>query len=75
MKLISTFLVAVFVVAVGTSVAFGDCVGHNKAQLVKNQAQEQVSKDQPQQASPGAPFTVAEKAAEPAKSVKTPEKK
>ena len=77
MKLVSTFLVAVFVVAVGTSFAFGDCAAHNKAQLVKKQApaQEQVSKDQP--ASPGAAFTVAEQTAEAAKpaAVKTLEKK
>jgi hypothetical protein len=73
MKLMATFLVAVFVVAVGTSFAFGDCAGHNKAQLVKNQNQEQISKDQP--ASTGSQFTVAEKPAEPAKQVKTLEKK
>jgi hypothetical protein len=73
MKLVSTLLVAVFVVAVGTSFAFGDCAGHNKAQLVKNQAQEQVSKDQP--ASTGTPLTVAEKPAERAKPVTTVDKK
>jgi hypothetical protein len=73
MKLVSTLLVAVFVVAVGTSFAFGDCAGHNKAQLVKNQAQEQISKDQP--AGTGSPLTVAEKAAEPGKPVKTVDKK
>ena len=69
MKLVSTFLVAVFVVAVGTSFAFGDCAAHNKAQLVKNPApaQEQVSKDQP--ARPSAPLTVAEKTAESAQSL------
>jgi hypothetical protein len=67
MKLVATFLVAVFVMAVGTSFAFGDCAGHNKAQLVKNQgqAQEQLTKDQP--ADVGAQFTVAEKAAEQVK--------
>jgi hypothetical protein len=67
MKLMATFLIAVFVVAAGTSFAFGDCAGHNKAQMVKNQTQEQVSKDQP--ASTGSPFAVAEKPAEPAKPV------
>jgi hypothetical protein len=72
MKFMTTFLVAVFVVAVGTSFAFGDCAGHNKAQLVKNQALEQMSKEQPT----STPITVAEKASEPAKSaVNTPEKK
>jgi hypothetical protein len=74
MKLVATFLVAIFVVVAGTSVAFGDCPGHNKAQLVKNQSQpqEQVSKEQPA----GATLTVAEKAADPAKpAAKTPEKK
>ncbi len=59
----AAFLVAVFVVA-GTSFAFGDCAGHNKAQLVKNQTLEQMSKEQPT----STPITVAEKAAEPAKS-------
>jgi hypothetical protein len=74
MKLVATFLVAVFIVAVGASVALADCSGHNKAQLVKNQGQEQVTKDQP--ASAGTPLTVAEKAAEPAKPVvQTSEKK
>jgi hypothetical protein len=74
MKLLATFLVAVFVVAAGTSFAFGDCAGHNKAQLVKNQTKEQMSKDQP--ASTGSPLTVAEKAAESEKPVaKTLEKK
>jgi hypothetical protein len=75
MKLMATLLVAVFVVAAGTSFAFGDCAGHNKAQLVKNQTQEQMSKEQPT----STPITVAEKAAEPAKTAKTvvntPEKK
>jgi hypothetical protein len=69
MKLVSTFLVAVFVVAVSTSFALADCAGHNKAQLVKNPApaQEQVSKDQP--ARPSAPLTVAEKTGESAQPI------
>jgi hypothetical protein len=72
MRLIAALLVVVFVVAAGTSFAFGDCAGHNKAQLVKNQAVEPMSKEQ----APSPPITVAEKAAEPAKSgVNTPEKK
>jgi hypothetical protein len=65
MKLMATFLVAVFVVAAGTSFAFGDCAGHNKAQLVKNTAPEQMSKEQPT----NTPITVAEKASEAAKTV------
>jgi len=73
MKFMATFLVAVFVVAAGTSLAFGDCAGHSKAQLVKNQTQEQMTKEQP--AATGSSFTVAEKAAEPAKPVKTLETK
>jgi hypothetical protein len=74
MKFVATFLVAVFVVAAGTSFAFADCAGHNKAQLVKNQAQEQeqVTKDQPT----NTPLSVAEKTPEPAKTeVKVAEKK
>jgi hypothetical protein len=73
MKLMATLLVAVFVVAAGTSFAFGDCAGHSKAQMVKNRSQEQMSKEQPA----GAQLTLAEKAAEPAQQpvVKTPEKK
>jgi hypothetical protein len=84
MKLVATFLVAVFVVVAGTSFAFGDCAGHSKAQMVKSQPQEQmsqdqsvsqnqsVSKDQPA----GTSFTVAEKGSEPASPVvKTSEKK
>jgi hypothetical protein len=71
MKFVATFLVAVFVVA-SASFAFADCAGHNKAQLVKSQPQEQMSKDQPA----STPLTVAEKAVEPAKPVvKTSEKK
>jgi hypothetical protein len=71
MKLVTTFLVAVFVVVAGMSFAFADCAGHNKAQMVKNQTQEQLSKEQPT----STPLTVAEKAPEPAKTEKTPEKK
>jgi hypothetical protein len=72
MKLMATFLVAVFVMAAGASFAFADCAGHSKAQLVKDQTQEQMSKEQPTTAS----ITVAEKAAEPVMPVvKTPEKK
>lgn len=71
MKVVVALMVAAFVLAAGTSFAFGDCAGHNKAQLVKSQPAEQMSKDQPA----GTPFTVAEKA-EPAKpAAKTPEKK
>jgi hypothetical protein len=63
----ATFLVAVFVVAAGTSFAFGDCAGHNKAQLVRNQPQEQMSKEQPT----STPITVAEKASEAAKTAES----
>jgi hypothetical protein len=73
MKFMATFLVAVFVVAAGTSLAFGDCAGHSKAQLAKNQSQEQMTKEQPP--ATGSPFTVAEKATEPAKPATTQEKK
>jgi hypothetical protein len=75
MKFVATFLVAVFVVAAGTSFAFGDCAGHSKAQMVKNETQGQMSKEQP--AGAAAPFTVAEKAAQPVQQpvVQTPEKK
>ena len=73
MKFMATFLVAVFVVAAGTSLAFGDCAGHSKAQLAKNQPREQMTKEQPPVT--GSPFTVAEKATEPAKPATTPEKK
>jgi hypothetical protein len=70
MKLVATFLVAVFVVA-SASLAFADCAGHNKAQMVKNPQQEQITKEQPT----STPLTVAEKAAEPAKPVVKTEKK
>jgi len=73
MKLMATFLAAVFMVAAGTSLAFGDCAGHNKAQLVKSQPQEQMTKEQP--AATGSPITVAEKATEPAKTATNQEKK
>jgi hypothetical protein len=74
MKLVATFLVAVFVVAASTSFVFAECAGHNKAQLVKNQDQQQVTKDQP--TSTGTQVTVAEKAAELEKSTsQTPNKK
>ena len=35
MKLVTTILVAAFVVAASISFAFADCPGHTKAQLVK----------------------------------------
>jgi hypothetical protein len=62
MKFVATFLAAVFIVTASVAFAFADCAAHNKAQLVKNQAPEQISKDQP--ASTSTAFTVAEKAAE-----------
>jgi hypothetical protein len=71
MKVVAALLVAVFVLAAGTSFAFGDCAGHSKAQMVKAQPQEQLSKDQPA----GTPFTVAEKAEAVKPAAQTPEKK
>jgi hypothetical protein len=74
MKFLATFLVAVFVVAAGTSFAFGDCAGHSKAQMVKNQTQVQTSKTQ--STDTNAPFSVAEKGDEAPKPVaKSVEKK
>jgi hypothetical protein len=85
MKLVATILVAVFVVAAGTSFAFAECAGHNKAQLVKQdqeqnneaqlvkQDQEQNSKDQ--LASTQAPLPVPEKVAQSVKPDKALEKK
>jgi hypothetical protein len=74
MKLLATFLVAVFVVAAGTSFAFADCAGHSKAQMVKSQTPEQMTKAQ--QADTNSPFAVAQKADASAKPVaKTLEQK
>jgi hypothetical protein len=80
MKLVAVLVAAAFVVAAGASVAFADCAGHNKAQMVKTQPQEQMSKDQQEQMSKdqpaGVPLTVAEKGSEPEKlAVKSTEKK
>jgi hypothetical protein len=61
MKLVAVLVAVAFVVAAGASLALADCPGHNKAQMVKTQPQEQMSKDQP---AAGAPVTVAEKASE-----------
>jgi hypothetical protein len=85
MRLMATILVAVFVVAAGTSFVFAECAGHNKAQLVK-QDQEQNSKDQlvkqdqeqnskDQLASTEAPVPVPEKVAQSVKPDQAPEKK
>jgi hypothetical protein len=72
MKLVAVLVAAAFVVAAGASLALADCPGHNKAQMVKTQPQEQMSKDQPAEAQ----LTVAEKASEPVKAaVKSAEKK
>jgi hypothetical protein len=72
MKIVATFMVVAFMLAAGTSLAFGNCAGHSQAQMVKVQPQEQMSKDQP----PQPQLTVAEKAAVPAQPVvQTPEKK
>lgn len=72
MKFVAVLVAAAFVVAAGASLALADCPGHNKAQMVKTQPQEQMSKDQPAEAQ----LTVAEKASEPVKAaVKSAEKK
>jgi hypothetical protein len=74
MKIVATFMAVAFVLATGTSLAFGACAGHSQAQMVKTQTQDQMSKDRPQPTENT--LTVAEKAADPAKSVvQTPEKK
>jgi hypothetical protein len=52
MKLVATFLVAIFVVVASVSFVFADCAGHSKAQLVKNQQQtmqDQAAIDKPDQ--------------------------
>jgi hypothetical protein len=85
MKLMATILVAVFVVVAATSFAFAECAGHNKAQLVK-QDQEQNSKDQlakqdqeqnskDQRASTEAPLPVPKKVAQSVTPDQAPEKK
>jgi hypothetical protein len=72
MKIVATFMVVAFVLAVSTPFAFGACAGHSQAQMVKTQPQEQMSKDQQPT---GTQLTVAEKAAEPVQPVaQTPEK-
>jgi ABC-type spermidine/putrescine transport system permease subunit I len=73
MKLVATILVAAFVVVASMSFAFAECAGHTKAQMVKNQTQEQMSSTQ---STPTASqFAVAEKADAPAKTVVTPKEK
>ena len=70
MKMVAIVLVAAFALTVGASLAFAECAGHTKAQLVKNESQEQISTDQPT----GTPFVVAEKVPEPVKPAeKSPE--
>jgi hypothetical protein len=72
MRIVAAILAAVFVVVASAPLAFADCAGHNKAQMVKSQPQDQMTKDQPATT----PLTVAEKAAEPTKPVvKSAEKK
>jgi hypothetical protein len=43
MKLVATVLVAAFVLAGGMSLAFADCAGHNKAQLVQTDDSQTIS--------------------------------
>ena len=70
--MVAMLVVAAFIMTVGTSLAFGECAGHTKAQLVKTQPQDQLSQDQ----TPVTPITVAEKAPETVKPAeKAPEKK
>jgi hypothetical protein len=64
MKLVATILVAAFVVAGGTSFAFAECAGHNKAQMVKTN-DPQINTDR--QANNDAPAAVSDKAAQPDK--------
>ena len=72
MKLMATILVAVFVVAAGTSFVFAECAGHTKAQMVKTN-DPQISSDRvaTTDAVPAAP----DKVAQSVKTGKTPEKK
>ena len=46
MKLVTTILVAAFVVAASISFAFADCPGHTKAQLVKTDDPQIISDQQ-----------------------------
>jgi len=72
MKLLTTILVAVFVVTGGMSIAFADCAGHTKAQLVQSDAP-QISSDR--QVNNEALAAVPEKVAQQTKNVKAVEKK
>ena len=63
MKILAAFVIAAFVLTIGTSLAFAECAGHSQARQVKIQQQEQISKDQTTKSS----FTLAEKTAEPTK--------
>jgi hypothetical protein len=72
MKLVATILVAAFVVVVSMSMAFADCAGHTKAQLVKTDDQ-QVSSDR--QANNDTLTAAPEKVVRQAKSEKVLEKR
>ena len=72
MKLVATILVAAFVVAGGMSMAFADCAGHSKAQLVKSD-DPQISSDR--QANKDALTAVPEKVVQQTQSMKAQEKK
>ena len=71
MKLVATILVAALVVAGGMSVAFADCAGHTKAQMVKSDETQTGDR----QANNEALTVVPEKVAQQAKTVKTSDKR
>jgi hypothetical protein len=76
MKLVTTFLVAVFLVVASVSFVFAECAGHSKAQLVKNQQQTmqgQAAIDKPDQSQGQAAIDKPDQMAEA--TVKTLEKK
>ena len=74
MKLVATILVAAFVVAAGMSVAFADCAGHTKAQMVKSD-DPQISSDRAGQSTDAGVPAVPEKVAQQTKSRAKPSKK
>jgi len=76
MKLVVTFLVAVFVVVASTSFAFAECAGHGGAQMVKNQPNQTQEPSKDQLTSAGQAVDKADKTDQLAQaSVKTVEKK
>ena len=73
MKLVATILVAAFLVAGGMSMAFADCAGHNKAQLVQSGDSPMLSDQQANNNE--ARVAVPEKVAQQTKNAKSLEKK